>query len=475
MEKFKKIKQLSELNFSNRGESFVESKFLTPLLDCLGYESHNDYEVRRHGDTGTSFKLNYPPVEKGAKKVKYYNPDYMPTIRKKIFWIIEAKSPKLVPYPFEYKYIVQGLQYCIHPEIQAKYLVLSNGKHTCIYDPHSAIFFNENIYEPVFEFRSNEVYEKWEEVYNFLGVEKLRSKIEDSLKSYYEKLCLSSLDEDYPEKVGKKITSEQSALKHQIRNHVAKLYVKMTDDDYSRLQHKYENFSLANLENYMKNPVTRGKEPSQHYVEKLLKEKPPDEIFSLLISNYNDFSFFQKQHSMVAVCHLHNLIGNSQLKQTIKAYVLRKISDKIPILNKAESAFLRVIRKLLIIGEYPKIRQVLSEYLRSLPEIDRFVNPPTPLYYTYPIELILHDHYFKILKNMTSEELELLTQKLLKEEAEIEQAFTEAWESLPGNEKEINGFESYGLGDKMYTLGNIAKNFGIISREHLDSLRIIRH
>ena len=182
----------------------------------------------------------------------------------------------------------------------------------------------------MFEFRSNEVYEKWEDVYNFLGVEKLRSKIEDSLKSYYEKLCLSSLDEDYPEKVGKKITSAQYSLKHQIQNHVAKLYVEIADDYYSRLQHKYENFSLVCLENYMKNPVERGKEPSQHYVEKLLKEKPPDEIFSLLISNYNDFSYFQKQHYMVAVCHLYNLIDNSQLKKTIKAYVLRKISDKIP-------------------------------------------------------------------------------------------------------------------------------------------------
>ena len=367
MKKLEKIKQLSELDFSNRGEAFVESKFLTPLLDCLGYENHNDYEVRRHGDEGTSFKLNYPPVEKGAEKVKYYNPDYMPTIRKKIFWIIEAKSPKSVSYPFDYKYIVQGLQYCIHPEIQAKYLILSNGEHTCIYDPQSAMFFDRDIYEPVFCFRINEICEKWREIYNFLGVEKLRSIIEDNLKDYYEKLCFSSLDENYPDKIARKITKEQGSIKQKIKIHVADLTVKKMDEAYSERQHEFENVPLTSLENYMKYPITTGKQPSAHYVERLLKEKSPNEIFSLLTSNYDDLSWFQKEHSMIAVCHLHSLIEDPQLKEDIKAYIIRKVSDRISKLNKAESALLRMTRKFFIIGIYPKLRQFLSKKLSENP------------------------------------------------------------------------------------------------------------
>jgi hypothetical protein len=64
-----------------KGEAFVESRFLTPLLACLGYESHKDYEVIRHGDEGPSIKLHYPPVEKGAQRVKHYNPDYVQNAR----------------------------------------------------------------------------------------------------------------------------------------------------------------------------------------------------------------------------------------------------------------------------------------------------------------------------------------------------------------------------------------------------------
>ncbi len=112
------LAELELLDFSGKGEAFVEARFISPLLECLGYETHKDYEVIRHGDDGASFKLKYPPVERGAVRVKHYNPDYVPTIRKKMFWI-EAKSPKEVEHPFAFQYLVQGLQYCVHPEIQA--------------------------------------------------------------------------------------------------------------------------------------------------------------------------------------------------------------------------------------------------------------------------------------------------------------------------------------------------------------------
>ena len=84
------LEELVRLDFTGRSEAYVESYFLTPLLRCLGYDQHKDYEVLLHGDDGSSFKLAYPPVEKGAKTIKYYNPDYIPTIRKKAFWIIDV-------------------------------------------------------------------------------------------------------------------------------------------------------------------------------------------------------------------------------------------------------------------------------------------------------------------------------------------------------------------------------------------------
>jgi hypothetical protein len=55
------LTRLEMLDFTGKSEAFVESRFVTPLLECLGYETRKDYEVFRHGDNGASFKLNYRP------------------------------------------------------------------------------------------------------------------------------------------------------------------------------------------------------------------------------------------------------------------------------------------------------------------------------------------------------------------------------------------------------------------------------
>jgi hypothetical protein len=87
--------------------------------------------VRRHGDDETSFKLHYPPVEKGAKRVKHYNPDDMPTIRKKMFWITEAKSPRYVPFPFD-------LSFILRPERFARTADTHCGSMSTVFPPNVA-------------------------------------------------------------------------------------------------------------------------------------------------------------------------------------------------------------------------------------------------------------------------------------------------------------------------------------------------
>jgi hypothetical protein len=193
-----RLAELERLDFTGKAEAFVEQKFLTPLLECLGYESHRDYEAIRHGDDGSLFKLRYVPALSGGKKDRRYNPHFIPTIRKKAFWIIEAKSPKDVPYPFDGTFLVQGFQYCIHPEIQAKYLIVSNGLHTVVYDTHGTAFLDRDLYDPLLEFESTQLLEVWDELYELLSIETLRTRIEKDIKEMYDKLCLSSLDESYP-------------------------------------------------------------------------------------------------------------------------------------------------------------------------------------------------------------------------------------------------------------------------------------
>jgi hypothetical protein len=48
------LSQLEKLTFTGKGEAFVESRFITPLLQCLGYETHlrtDDPGVRATAET----------------------------------------------------------------------------------------------------------------------------------------------------------------------------------------------------------------------------------------------------------------------------------------------------------------------------------------------------------------------------------------------------------------------------------------
>ena len=391
------LKKLETLDFTGKGEAFVELRFLTPLLVCLGYETHRDYEVVRHGDDSSDFKLHYPPVEKGAQRVKHYNPDYVPTIRKKMFWIIEAKSPKDVTHPFDVKYLVQGLQYCIHPEIQAKYLLVTNGLYSAVYDAHGAVFLEKEIYEPILEFQFSELSRRWDEIYNLLSVEMLRTRLEVDLKAMYDKLCVSSLDKTYPHRLLKQIGASADDNVRQIEKHVINLYVEGMDRDReARLQH-IEQLDAAQLYSLMDFPLGAGARTEGHYfVEKSLAAGlPANEIFRVLTEDFERQRMFRKLQTFVALCSLHNRTDDEAVKTSCRVFFDRYKDAELPLLNKVECALLRLTRKISVISFYPRLQQQLNRELATAPELIRFVRPPTAHSLMYPLEIWQNDQMFK--------------------------------------------------------------------------------
>jgi hypothetical protein len=297
------LKEIEGLDFTGKGEAFLESRFLTPLLECLGYEQHRDYEVIRHGDDGSAFKLHYPPVEKGAQRVKHYNPDYVPTIRKKMFWIVEAKSPKDVIYPFEAKYLVQGLQYCIHPEIQAKYLLVTNGLHSAVYDAYGSVFFEKEIYEPILEFSLSDLSGRWSGIFHLLSVETLRARIESDIKLMYDKLCLSSLDKDYPRRLLQSIGSSAAQNARQIETHVRHLYLEDMNRGRDAWHAQMEQLDASGVFELMDVPLRPGPIAEGHYFVKkcLAAGIPPHDILRQLTEDFERQGISRKIQSFLAV------------------------------------------------------------------------------------------------------------------------------------------------------------------------------
>ncbi|MFY0543912.1 hypothetical protein [Brevibacillus sp. H7] len=119
------IKYWENQDFTNWNEMDVREDFIAPLLNILGYSKRTINSVIRE----KSISLSTPYHRVGRKRVSI---DYLPTIRLKQFWIIEAKPG--TPMNMEYGDLLQAHLYAIHPEIQAKFIVLINGWEIRIYD-----------------------------------------------------------------------------------------------------------------------------------------------------------------------------------------------------------------------------------------------------------------------------------------------------------------------------------------------------
>jgi hypothetical protein len=464
------IRHLERLDFSGKGEAFAESMYINPLLECLGYDAHKDYEVVRHGDDGSSFKLKYPPVEKGAVSVKHYNPDYIPTIRKKAFWIIEVKSPKDVVDPFDYQYLVQGLQYCIHPEIQAKYLLISNGIVSAVYDAHGAVFLEKNIYQPILEFKSTELGRCWPDIYEVLSAEKLRTRIEIDLKAMYDKLCLSSLDKSYPGELLKRIGTSERAHSRAIEKHVIMLQVEGMNQERAKWRSKMEQLDAAAIFARMNVPLPPGGSEAQYFVQKSLAGgRHPQEVLSQLIRDFEQQCIFRKIQTFVAVCALYQQIDDAATKVLARAFLDQYKDADLPLLNQVECALLRLTRKISILSLYPDLRTMIADSLQSAHELIRFAQAPTALQMSYAAEVQMHWAMFQQLKMLPEQNLRPLLDSLLATEASMEQDFNLARSKLTDSEREIGGFEYYGIDGRHYAFRNIMHNFGIEPRADLST------
>ncbi len=457
-----RLKRLQQLEFEGKGEPFVESSFLTPLLECLGYETHKDYEVLRHGDLGTSFKLRYPPVEKGARKVRHYSPDYLPTIRKKMFWVIEAKSPKDVSAPFDFRYLVQGLQYCIHPEIQAPYLLVSNGLVSSIYDAHGSVFLDSDLYEPILEFRVDELVSRWPEIYELLAVEKIRHRIEEQLKVMYDKLCLSSLDKNYPAALIKRIGACSGENAKTIARTVNRLFVEGMDREKAEWVEYMNCLDLDATYASMDDPAMPGYTQVHIVLAKSREHGDADsEVFHRLTDDFDRQNIFRKVQSFHAVAILFVKTPDPAVKVAAEEFLRTYEEAELPLLNQVECTLLRLTRKRNVLFVYPALRPQIAKVLESTPEIERYVDPPNSYRLTYAGEVDQHHRSFEILKNMPEEQLASLLKLFLEAEAKINGDFWQARKNLPDTERQVLGFEIYGDGGRHYAFKGILGNLGI--------------
>jgi hypothetical protein len=456
------LRRLEKLDFEGKAEAFVESRFLTPLLECLGYEQHRDYEVVRHGDDGASFKLRYPPVEEGGKQVKTYNPDFIPTIRKKAFWIIEAKSPKDVKYLFAKRFLIQGLQYALHPEIQARYLLVSNGRDSAFYPAFGALNLEQDLYTPILEFKATELSEKWDQIFALLSSEKLRNKIEDDLKLMYDKLCLSSLDARCPEDLIRKLGASRFQHANSIEQHVRELEAEKHKKHFDARRAYKAALTSDHAYLQMEQPMGWMGCEGIIFVDRSLEEGASvADTFNRLTDDFDKQSIFRKLQTFAGACALYKKT-NEPDGSRIKEFIQKHRSGDLSVLNQLECTWIRIVRKIFIIRLFPKLTETIQASLQTAPELIRFVSPRTGIQEVMQAELFIHGQIFAGSRDRAEAELNAELTKALKLEQELAEPLSQAKkESTLYGDSVFSWFETYGVDGRHFAFANILHNSGL--------------
>jgi hypothetical protein len=112
-------------DFSAYNEAEVREEFIIHLLHALGWRKGTTYDLEME----KPLKLSAPFHRIGRQQV---NIDYAPSIRKRYFWLIEAKPGR--ERTMRMGDLLQAHLYAVHPEVQARLIVLSNGWEVRVYD-----------------------------------------------------------------------------------------------------------------------------------------------------------------------------------------------------------------------------------------------------------------------------------------------------------------------------------------------------
>lgn len=137
-------------------EADVREEFIAPLLRLLGYEKDSDYDINRE----SQHLLSKPFIMIGSKRQKL---DYALLVRRRAFWILEAKRPDPPEIPIEA--VFQAHFYAMHPEVSCRYFGVCNGRVFTLYDLRTL----DESYQPLLKMEAQELPLRFDELYGLIG------------------------------------------------------------------------------------------------------------------------------------------------------------------------------------------------------------------------------------------------------------------------------------------------------------------
>lgn len=254
-------------DFSTYNETDVRENFIAPLLYILGYSKNTINDIH----TEKSLALSESFQRLGRKKIII---DYVPTIRLKAFWILEAKPGN--PREMEIGDMLQAYLYATHPEIQTPYIVLCNGWEIKIYDVHNYSEWEK----PVFSIDYQNCDSRFKELRELIGAETiLQSQRRDLLRRIHNTFEVE-IDEQELSEFSREFEKDKIGLKKTIKENSKQLW-RDEFEKKDRAQTKHvrllDNKTLVSLMELEKSSY----KPAEEYKRRIFNASP-DERANLL-------------------------------------------------------------------------------------------------------------------------------------------------------------------------------------------------
>lgn len=149
------LRYLASYRFEGKGEQAIREEWIQPLLRSLGYGDGALAAVEYEAN----LRLAKPTRHLGSSRLKV---DYIPSARRKRFWILEAKAPAVAA-DWD-RHLAQAWSYATHPEVNVPLMAIADGSRIVVYDVTQVDWDR-----PVVDLRSSQLPEKFDELADVLG------------------------------------------------------------------------------------------------------------------------------------------------------------------------------------------------------------------------------------------------------------------------------------------------------------------
>jgi hypothetical protein len=197
------LERLAGLDFTTFNEGDVREIYIRPVLGLLGYQKDRDYSV----STEESFKLGEPFLRIGRDRIKL---DYLNTIRKRNFWLIEAKDGSAGRNgTIADDDLCQAYFYALHHLVNCRYFAVCNGWLFNLYDRDQL----DASLTPLLTVKSTELPSRFLEIDAVIGATQVQSHVKRKLIGEVEQVLSAEVTLERLEEFVKAVESASNRVR----------------------------------------------------------------------------------------------------------------------------------------------------------------------------------------------------------------------------------------------------------------------